>query len=239
MVKKKKMSEKYLLKHRYLITDKRYLIYTKELYGRIAKSVAKRLAKTRITPNQVTILSLFLGLISGLLFSFGYQIYLIIGIVLLQLSVFLDYLDGNLAREKNSMSAFGCWLDSFGDRIIDFFVFFGLAWGAFSITGNYLIWILCSLILGGHYLIVFNYLAVIVSIYEMRITKKIETSRFMKIFGYSRSNIYLLLVVFVLLNNILWYFYLMSIYSWLCYLGSVSFFTIKIKKYSESRKDST
>ncbi len=219
--------------------NRQYYIYSKEFYGKISRPIAKKLSKTSMTPNQITIISISLGLSSGLLFTFGYQIYLIVGIALLHFSIFLDYVDGGLAREKKLSSALGYWIDSFGDRIVDFFVFFGLAWGIFSLTNNYLIWILCSLVLGGHYLLVYTYLAVgwnvyetKVNVYEMRVEKKIEKSTLMKIFSYSRPNIYFLLVVFVLLNNILWYFYLMFIYSWISYLGTVGFYTIKFKKYT-------
>lgn len=220
------------------MTDKQYLIYSKELYGKLSVPIVKKLAKTRITPNQITILSLLLGLISGLLFAFGYQKCLIIGAILLHFSILLDYVDGGLAREKKMVSAFGWWLDTFGDRTVDFFIYFGLAWGAFYITGNHLIWILCSLVLGGHYLTVFTYISVRVNVYETRASKTITTSKFLKIFAFSRPNIYLALVVFVLLNNILWYFYLISIYVWLCYLGALGFFTIKFKRYTEARKKS-
>ncbi len=217
-------------------TEKRYYIYTKELYGRLSLPVARKLAKTRITPNQVSLFSLACGLISALMFALGYQIYLIIGIILLQFSVFLDYLDGSLAREKKLVSVYGCWIDCVGDRVVDFFVFFALAFGVFSITGNYLIWILCSLVLGGHYLVIYTHLSVGWLVYEMKVVEEIKTSRFKKIFSLSRATIYLLLVVFVLLNNISWYFYLIVIYSWLSYFGAVGFFTIKFKRYTGPAK---
>ena len=78
------------------------------------------LLKTRVTPNQVTVASLFCGVLCGLLYLSGW---FITGSFFLFLSHVLDCTDGNLARAKEVFSTFGRWLDFVGDKIADIFIF--------------------------------------------------------------------------------------------------------------------
>jgi hypothetical protein len=49
---------------------------------------------------------------------------------LLQLSLIIDCVDGELARYTRQFSALGAWLDAITDRIKEYLVFFALAYGA-------------------------------------------------------------------------------------------------------------
>jgi hypothetical protein len=49
---------------------------------------------------------------------------------LLQLSIIIDCVDGELARYTRQFSALGAWLDAITDRIKEYLVFFALAYGA-------------------------------------------------------------------------------------------------------------
>ena len=66
------------------------------------------LAKTLITPNQVTCASLLCGLGCSLCYAFGH---FFIGSLLLFISHALDCTDGNLARATSRFSPIGKWLD--------------------------------------------------------------------------------------------------------------------------------
>ena len=59
------------------------------------------LVKTRVTPNQVTIASLFCGVIGGLCYLRGW---FLIGSFFLFMSHVLDCTDGNLARAKEKFN---------------------------------------------------------------------------------------------------------------------------------------
>lgn len=86
--------------------------------------------KIGATPNQVTTLSFLIGLYSAYSFSRGEFIHTIIGALLLQLSIIVDCVDGELARYTRKFSKLGAWLDAVTDRVKEYLVFLGLAYGA-------------------------------------------------------------------------------------------------------------
>lgn len=85
-----------------------------------------------LTPNQLTLVSFFIGLIAAIFFSKGDYFSLVIGAVLVQLSFVVDCMDGQYARYSKKFSDFGAWLDRISDRVKDFAYFFALAWGFFK-----------------------------------------------------------------------------------------------------------
>ena len=60
-----------------------------------------------VTPNTITILSIFLGIGAGVMFFFTDTLHNIIGIVLLMLANFCDSTDGQLARLTRQQSMKG------------------------------------------------------------------------------------------------------------------------------------
>ena len=86
--------------------------------------------KIGATPNQVTLLSFAIGLYSAYSFSRGDFWSIFIGAVLLQLSIIIDCVDGELARYTRKFSKLGAWLDAVTDRVKEYMVFLGLAYGA-------------------------------------------------------------------------------------------------------------
>lgn len=95
--------------------------------------------KVHATPNQVTLLSFAIGLYSAYLFSRGTFVTILSGAILLQLSIIVDCVDGELARYTRKFSKLGAWLDAVTDRVKEYMVFLGLAYGA-SLDGKAL-WI--------------------------------------------------------------------------------------------------
>jgi len=77
----------------------------------------------RITPNQVTFLSLIIALISSGLFFFGNAFF---GAIFIQLANTIDHSDGEIARLKHLHSPFGDYLDAVFDRTADIFVYLGI-----------------------------------------------------------------------------------------------------------------
>ncbi|MEK6841471.1 MAG: CDP-alcohol phosphatidyltransferase family protein, partial [Nanoarchaeota archaeon] len=77
----------------------------------ISTIITSILIKTNITPTQVTVIHLFLGIISALLFLMGRYQYTVLASFLLISSFILDCVDGEIARYKNIKSKFGAWLD--------------------------------------------------------------------------------------------------------------------------------
>ena len=86
--------------------------------------------RLRVTPNQITLISFAIGLLSAYEFCRGDFWSIFTGALLLQLSIIVDCVDGELARYTRRFSQLGAWLDAITDRIKEYLVFFGLAYGA-------------------------------------------------------------------------------------------------------------
>ncbi|MFI6579318.1 CDP-alcohol phosphatidyltransferase family protein [Nocardiopsis sp. NPDC050513] len=72
--------------------------------------------RTSITPNQLTVAALFLGLGAAVCFALGYREALALGALLYFLCFLVDCMDGKLARLTDSESLFGSWMDYVSDR---------------------------------------------------------------------------------------------------------------------------
>lgn len=95
-----------------------------------SKYIARWAARRGWTPNAVTTISLGIGLVAAAAFATGGRAGLVAGAVLLQLAFTMDCVDGQLARYTRTFSKLGAWLDSVFDRVKEYAVYAGLAWGA-------------------------------------------------------------------------------------------------------------
>jgi len=93
------------------------------LNRRISEPIASLLAKTKLTPNQMTWIAFGIALLSFVSFTLGHNI---IAGILVQLSSIADGVDGGLARLKKMTSEFGGFLDSMLDRYADILIVLGL-----------------------------------------------------------------------------------------------------------------
>ncbi|MCP5106336.1 MAG: CDP-alcohol phosphatidyltransferase family protein [bacterium] len=121
----------------------------------VAALIVRAIYNTRITPNGVSVFSLFLGLLGAFFFSRGEYQYFVLGGVFAQLSSVVDGADGMLARAKNMCSDFGSHLDLFFDRIIDFSLFVGMSLGAGSYYNDKSL-LLLGLLAAGLYMLQIN-----------------------------------------------------------------------------------
>jgi CDP-diacylglycerol--glycerol-3-phosphate 3-phosphatidyltransferase len=93
--------------------------------GRLLEPAVTALARTRITPNMITVIGVT-GMTAGALSLFPTG-HLFIGTMVCTVFVLSDMLDGALARIKGNSGSFGAFLDSTLDRIADAAVFGGIA----------------------------------------------------------------------------------------------------------------
>lgn len=89
--------------------------------------MARLLAPTPLTPNQVSVIAFGMALASLWLLAIGRNIEA--GIII-QASSIVDGVDGDLARAKNMASKFGGLFDATLDRLADAAIAGGLAWYA-------------------------------------------------------------------------------------------------------------
>ena len=104
--------------------------YLATLFDRhLSRWLTRRIVDWPITPNQVTMTSIIVGLIGALgLATFSYRVRLG-SVVALLLSSVLDGVDGELARARFEQSATGARLDLGGDYVVNVATFAALAVG--------------------------------------------------------------------------------------------------------------
>lgn len=98
----------------------------RSLYETKSKLLGEKLAKCKITPNQLTLLSIVPGVFSCYFFS---EREILLGVLCMFLSFFIDALDGSLARATGMITKTGKILDPVADRYIEFLIIFGVALG--------------------------------------------------------------------------------------------------------------
>ena len=111
-------------------------------YRPFVESIAKILVKTKITPNQITTVGIFISIVAGGFFALGEWKYLVIGAILTQFVLMSDMLDGKIARYKKLGTIFGEWYDGIANKIFKYFLFLGATIGAYKISENPLILII-------------------------------------------------------------------------------------------------
>jgi phosphatidylglycerophosphate synthase len=118
---------------------------------RVSLAVSRLLAGTRITPNEMTLVSVAVGLVGALFFLSPQAALQTLGALLFLLHSILDGCDGELARLKFQESRFGGVLDFWGDNVVHSAVFaciaigwsraggvsFPLALGALAVAGTF------------------------------------------------------------------------------------------------------
>jgi phosphatidylglycerophosphate synthase len=89
----------------------------------------------RLSAHVMSVLLIVLGLYAGWLFSRGYYVAGVLAALVSLAASILDGCDGELARLQYKESAFGCWLDTFGDYTYYLSIFTGLTIGMVRSTG--------------------------------------------------------------------------------------------------------
>lgn len=92
-------------------------------FSHLLKSLGKQLSKIPFSPNQWTLLSLVPAVCASFLIFGGKYIF---AAIFLFSAVFMDIIDGSVARYTKRVSKFGGYLDSIIDRIVEFLVIFPL-----------------------------------------------------------------------------------------------------------------
>ena len=94
------------------------------------------LIRLPVNPNQVTLLSLALGLGAAWMLWFATQASALAGVALYMLAVVVDHSDGEVARLTFQESAFGEWLDFTADTVIHAALVLGMGVTASRVGGS-------------------------------------------------------------------------------------------------------
>lgn len=96
----------------------------------------KLIYNTNITPNQISIVALIFGILSGVFYGFGTYTFFVLASASFFICNTLDCMDGQLARLKKNGTKIGRVIDGFIDYITSISVFLGLGIAMTHITGN-------------------------------------------------------------------------------------------------------
>ncbi len=89
--------------------------------------LTKLLVRLPITPNQITICSLLVGMVACWFFWKGGYWNGVFAALLYQVAIIIDLSDGEVARLKFMQSSFGAWLDSVCDSLVYAGIFLSVA----------------------------------------------------------------------------------------------------------------
>lgn len=121
-------------------------IFSKIIYCPISNYIAKKIININITPNQITFLGFLVVCMGALFFGLNMPI---LGVILLQISIIGDHLDGTLARIKNMGTNKGAFFDPILDRLGQILIYLSICYnqGSLAIILAYLCiasWLLYS-----------------------------------------------------------------------------------------------
>ncbi|WP_456419523.1 bifunctional L-myo-inositol-1-phosphate cytidylyltransferase/CDP-L-myo-inositol myo-inositolphosphotransferase [Methanocaldococcus infernus] len=102
-----------------------------------------------LTPNQMTVISFILGILSALLCFISIPL----GGIFYQISSIVDGVDGEIARASMRTSKLGGYIDSILDRYVDFFFLLVLAYLTISST---LMWVIACLAIFGSVMVSYS-----------------------------------------------------------------------------------
>jgi phosphatidylglycerophosphate synthase len=116
---------------------------------RLLFPAARQLAKSRVTPNHVTIIGFVIGLGAIACLWQGDYLWTVAGAALFVVAFFADLLDGMLARLKLAESRWGGWMDYILDNLVHLGIFAAIVWAEYRDSPDGTVLILGALILGG------------------------------------------------------------------------------------------
>ena len=121
--------------------------YSVFVVRKISRAITWRLLPTGVAPNTVTVVSLLMGLLTAVLCGIGGWPLFVVAAVLLQVSLVLDCVDGEIARYTRRFSPLGAWLDVSGDRLKENGVYAGLALWSFRSGNDLWVWAVLAMAL--------------------------------------------------------------------------------------------
>jgi len=108
----------------------------------ITGPIVKLLSKLGIHPNYITSFSVITSLVAG---YFIYVSDFLLATIFIVISVFIDVLDGGVARYSGKVTKFGNYFDAMVDKYVEVIIYLGFALGGypieaiFALSGSFLL----------------------------------------------------------------------------------------------------
>ncbi|WP_049561355.1 CDP-alcohol phosphatidyltransferase family protein [Nonomuraea sp. SBT364] len=123
--------------------------FTTYFVSTYSRFIARWAARRGLTPNQVTLISIALGVAAAACFATGDRVGMVAGGILIYFAFVFDCVDGQVARYARKFGVLGAWLDATFDRFKEYVVFAGLAIGwVVAGHGDDTIWIFALAAIG-------------------------------------------------------------------------------------------
>lgn len=170
--------------------------------------LARPLARTSITPNQLSFLALISGLLGAILIATANFAQLpgltpytqaLIGAVLGLVFFELDVLDGHLARAKGMTSRFGAWLDTVSGMVTIQLTLLAVIYYVNSPIG-YILGPIAAIAYPMHFLFIHQYQNAFSDVQKKRKESKLNTTNYFLRYGYGQGIFYPLVFLGIIFN---------------------------------------
>ena len=180
-------------------------IIDRYIIRKISGFISGFLIRTPVTPNQVTIISLILGIISGVFFSLGEYTYTITAGLLYFLSTVFDQCDGEVARLKQMETEFGRKLDIIVDAIVNAVIVIGITIAVYTKTGSILV------IIAGFFAMTGITISLLLVTYFSHNSKKNTGAKEMLDKLNNKDFFYIIMLLSVIFNQMIWFLLIMAV----------------------------
>lgn len=180
-------------------------IIDRYIIRKISGFISGFLIRTPVTPNQVTITSLILGIISGIFFSLGEYTYTVTAGLLYFLSTVFDQCDGEVARLKQMETEFGRKLDIIADAIANAVIVVGVTITVYVKMGSVLV------IIAGFLAITGISISLLLTTYFSRDSKKDTGTKEMLDKLNNKDFFYIIMLASVIFNQMIWFLMIMAV----------------------------
>ncbi len=119
--------------------------YARRVTHRLSFYVVYACYRLKLSPNQVTLLSVILGVLSSILFICPAPSSVFLAALMLECYYVMDAVDGQLSRLTHQYSKTGAFFDVFGNFVIPPLVLIGIGVGQYFAYKN-LIWIILGIL---------------------------------------------------------------------------------------------
>lgn len=184
-------------------------VIVRQVNRRLSQALSKRLLRTAISPNQITLFSALLGLSGAFLLAQPAYLAQVLGSLLFLSSTIIDGCDGEVARLTFQESDFGGKLDITMDNVVHLFLFPAIALGVYHKTHQISALVLGGLSMGG---VLISMAAYLPSLWRRRSDRR-PPSRLHESLA-SRDFSYLLLLL-ALLDRLAWFLWATAVGTYL------------------------
>ncbi len=180
-------------------------IIDRYIIRKISGFISGLLVKTPVTPNQVTITSLVIGIVAAVFFSHGAHTCTIIAGVFYFISTVFDQCDGEIARLKHMETEFGRKLDIIVDAITNAVIVVGITIAVYVKMGSVLV------IIAGFLAMTGISISLLMTTYFSHDSKKDTGTKEMLDKLNNKDFFYIIMLLSVIFNQMIWFLLIMAV----------------------------